>query len=129
MHKFGERCDLVQEGGRVTDPAIDKRMDFHFNALLDVVSEWRKDKTQLQDVPLGGTWRRCCGRAPVPPSLGCPRGPRGVPLGPMSLRARPHRGAELPYGPGAACVHTCRSYCTWFLVFKCSIAFPRGADF
>ncbi|KAK2508789.1 hypothetical protein MC885_021142, partial [Smutsia gigantea] len=53
MHKFGERCDLIQEGGRVTDPAIDKRMDFHFNALLDVVSEWRKDRTQLQDVPLG----------------------------------------------------------------------------
>uniref|UniRef100_A0A8C0QYL0 Lysine demethylase 1B n=1 Tax=Canis lupus dingo TaxID=286419 RepID=A0A8C0QYL0_CANLU len=53
MHKFGERCDLIQEGGRITDPTIDKRMDFHFNALLDVVSEWRKDKTQLQDVPLG----------------------------------------------------------------------------
>lgn len=57
MHKFGERCDLIQEGGRITDPTIDKRMDFHFNALLDVVSEWRKDKTQLQDVPLGGMGR------------------------------------------------------------------------
>ncbi|GAB1298143.1 Lysine-specific histone demethylase 1B [Apodemus speciosus] len=53
MHKLGERCDLIQEGGRITDPTIDKRMDFHFNALLDVVSEWRKDKTLLQDVPLG----------------------------------------------------------------------------
>ncbi|KAM6184896.1 lysine-specific histone demethylase 2 [Rhynchocyon petersi] len=53
MYKFGERCDLIQEGGRITDPTLDKRMDFHFNALLDVVSEWRKDKTQLQDVPLG----------------------------------------------------------------------------
>ncbi|KAM9165047.1 lysine-specific histone demethylase 2 isoform 2-T2 [Pangshura tecta] len=53
MHKLGERCDLIQEGGRITDPTIDKRMDFHFNAILDVVSEWRKDKTQHQDVPLG----------------------------------------------------------------------------
>ncbi|XP_037748995.1 lysine-specific histone demethylase 1B isoform X2 [Chelonia mydas] len=53
MHKLGERCDLIQEGGRITDPTIDKRMDFHFNAILDVVSEWRKDKTQQQDVPLG----------------------------------------------------------------------------
>ncbi|MBN3314364.1 KDM1B demethylase, partial [Atractosteus spatula] len=53
MHKLGERCDLIQEGGRGTDPSIDKRMDFHFNAILDVVSEWRKDKTQLQDAPLG----------------------------------------------------------------------------
>ena len=54
MHKLGERCDLFEEGGQATDPAIDKRMDFHFNAILDVVSEWRKDKTQNQDTPLGG---------------------------------------------------------------------------
>uniref|UniRef100_A0A3P8QXW3 Lysine demethylase 1B n=1 Tax=Astatotilapia calliptera TaxID=8154 RepID=A0A3P8QXW3_ASTCA len=53
MHKLGERCDLFQEGGQVTDPAIDKRMDFHFNAILDVVSEWRKDKSQNQDTALG----------------------------------------------------------------------------
>lgn len=54
MRKLGERCDLFQEGGQVTDPAIDKRMDFHFNAILDVVSEWRKDKSQSQDAPLRG---------------------------------------------------------------------------
>lgn len=54
MHKLGEQCDLFQEGGQATDPAIDKRMDFHFNAILDVVSEWRKDKSQSQDTPLGG---------------------------------------------------------------------------
>ncbi|KAJ6664513.1 hypothetical protein lerEdw1_007170 [Lerista edwardsae] len=53
MHKLGERCDLIQEGGRLTDPTIDKRMDFHFNAILDVVADWRKDKNQHQDVPLG----------------------------------------------------------------------------
>lgn len=55
MHKLGERCDLIQEGGQTTDVSIDKRMDFHFNAILDVVSEWRKDKSQHQDFPLGGT--------------------------------------------------------------------------
>lgn len=60
MHKLGEKCDLIQEGGRITDPTIDKRMDFHFNAILDVVSEWRKDKTQHQDVPLGGKWDMYC---------------------------------------------------------------------
>ncbi|XP_073534930.1 lysine-specific histone demethylase 2 isoform X1 [Phyllobates terribilis] len=53
MWKLREKCDLIQEGGRLTDSAIDKRMDFHFNAILDVVSEWRKDKSQHQDVPLG----------------------------------------------------------------------------
>jgi len=54
MHTLGVRCELLQEGGRVTDPALDKRMDFHFNAVLDAVSEWRKDKPQSQDAPLGG---------------------------------------------------------------------------
>ncbi|KAG7273586.1 hypothetical protein CRUP_019832 [Coryphaenoides rupestris] len=53
MHRLGERCDLFQEGGHMTDSAIDKRMEFHFNAILDVVSEWRKDKSQNQDTPLG----------------------------------------------------------------------------
>ncbi|XP_064409552.1 lysine-specific histone demethylase 2 isoform X3 [Latimeria chalumnae] len=60
MHKLGERCDLIQEGGRITDPTIDKRMDFHFNAILDVVAEWRKDKTQSQDVPLGEKIQEIC---------------------------------------------------------------------
>lgn len=59
MHKLGERCDLFQEGGQVTDKAIDKRMDFHFNAILDVVSEWRKDKSQSQDKPLRGAEHGC----------------------------------------------------------------------
>ncbi|XP_072416997.1 lysine-specific histone demethylase 2 isoform X4 [Chiloscyllium punctatum] len=53
MHKLGDRCDLIEEGGRVVDPTIDKCIDFHFNAMLDVVAEWRKDKKQFQDVPLG----------------------------------------------------------------------------
>ncbi|KAG8571873.1 hypothetical protein GDO81_011814 [Engystomops pustulosus] len=53
MRKLREKCDLIQEGGRFTDPSIDKRMEFHFNAILDVVAEWRKDKSQQQDVPLG----------------------------------------------------------------------------
>uniref|UniRef100_A0A4W4HBL8 [histone-H3]-N(6),N(6)-dimethyl-L-lysine(4) FAD-dependent demethylase n=1 Tax=Electrophorus electricus TaxID=8005 RepID=A0A4W4HBL8_ELEEL len=53
MHKLSERCEILQDRGQSTDPAVDKRMDFHFNAILDVVSEWRKDKTQNQDVPLG----------------------------------------------------------------------------
>uniref|UniRef100_A0A8D2J4D3 L-amino-acid oxidase n=1 Tax=Varanus komodoensis TaxID=61221 RepID=A0A8D2J4D3_VARKO len=53
MHKIGERCDLIQESGRITDPTIDKRMDFHFNSILDVVADWRKDKNQHHDIPLG----------------------------------------------------------------------------
>ncbi|XP_069814050.1 lysine-specific histone demethylase 2 isoform X2 [Dendropsophus ebraccatus] len=53
MRKLRDKCDLIQEGGKITEEAIDKRMEFHFNAILDVVAEWRKDKSQHQDVPLG----------------------------------------------------------------------------
>uniref|UniRef100_A0A6I8QFY2 [histone-H3]-N(6),N(6)-dimethyl-L-lysine(4) FAD-dependent demethylase n=1 Tax=Xenopus tropicalis TaxID=8364 RepID=A0A6I8QFY2_XENTR len=60
MRKLREKCDLIEEGGRLTDPAIDKRMDFHFNAVLDVVAEWRKDKTQNQDAPLGDKIQEIC---------------------------------------------------------------------
>uniref|UniRef100_W5LIC7 [histone-H3]-N(6),N(6)-dimethyl-L-lysine(4) FAD-dependent demethylase n=1 Tax=Astyanax mexicanus TaxID=7994 RepID=W5LIC7_ASTMX len=60
MHKLRDRCDLIQEGGHITDPAIDKRMDFHFNAILDVVSDWRKDKSQHMDAPLGEKIQEVC---------------------------------------------------------------------
>ncbi len=53
MRKMHERCDLVQDDGSITDLALDKRVDFHFNAMLDAIAEWRKDKTQSHDVALG----------------------------------------------------------------------------
>ena len=53
MRKMRERCDLVEEDGSITDLALDKRVDFHFNAMLDAIAEWRKDKTQSHDVALG----------------------------------------------------------------------------
>lgn len=53
VQKLHHRCDLVEEGGQSVDSTSDKRVDFHFNAMLDAVAEWRKDKKLSEDVPLG----------------------------------------------------------------------------
>ncbi|XP_061405386.1 LOW QUALITY PROTEIN: lysine-specific histone demethylase 2 [Lethenteron reissneri] len=53
MHVLGEACELLDESGRVTDPALDKRMDFHFNALLDIIAQWRTTTEPAHDVSLG----------------------------------------------------------------------------
>ena len=42
MKCIGDKCDLVEENGKVVDMEADERGDFHFNALLDAVAEWRK---------------------------------------------------------------------------------------
>ncbi|XP_077989973.1 lysine-specific histone demethylase 2-like [Glandiceps talaboti] len=51
MRKMVDKCELFQETGRVTDRRLDRRVDFHFNAMLDAVAEWRKDV--MDDVNLG----------------------------------------------------------------------------
>eukprot|EP00057_Strongylocentrotus_purpuratus_P012839 XP_011667313.1 PREDICTED: lysine-specific histone demethylase 1B [Strongylocentrotus purpuratus] len=53
LRKMHERCDLLGEGGVVTDLHVDKRVEFHFNAMLDAIAEWRKDKFSSSDSPLG----------------------------------------------------------------------------
>ncbi|XP_033123359.1 lysine-specific histone demethylase 1B-like [Anneissia japonica] len=53
MRKMHIRCDLVEEDGSVTDITIDKRVDFHFNAMLDAIAEWKRDnENQLDDLSL-----------------------------------------------------------------------------
>ncbi|XP_070534432.1 lysine-specific histone demethylase 2-like [Ptychodera flava] len=46
MRKMVDKCELFQETGKVTDRRLDRRVDFHFNAMLDAVAEWRKDVTE-----------------------------------------------------------------------------------
>ena len=56
MKHIRERwCDLLQENGEIADADTDKKMDFHFNALLDAIAERRSDKTLLPDVSLEGS--------------------------------------------------------------------------
>ncbi|XP_071959369.1 lysine-specific histone demethylase 2-like [Antedon mediterranea] len=53
MRKMHIRCDLVEEDGSVTDTTVDKRVDFHFNAMLDAIAEWRRDnENKLDDLSL-----------------------------------------------------------------------------
>ena len=65
MHALRPRCDLFdgsREGkGRRGSPTkavssqYDKRMDFHFNALLDIIVEWRQAQAMdALDCSLGG---------------------------------------------------------------------------
>ena len=52
MKCIGDKCDLLEENGKVVDMETDERGDFHFNALLDAVADWRK-QTKI-DCSLGG---------------------------------------------------------------------------
>ena len=40
------------EDGTPVSYDMDRRMDFHFNAILDIIAEWRKSKELCQDVSL-----------------------------------------------------------------------------
>ncbi|XP_076457291.1 lysine-specific histone demethylase 2-like isoform X2 [Babylonia areolata] len=46
VQKVGERCQLLQRGGGVVDVATDRRLHFHFNALLDALCQWRTGCSQ-----------------------------------------------------------------------------------
>ncbi|XP_023231104.1 lysine-specific histone demethylase 1B-like [Centruroides sculpturatus] len=45
-----EKCDLYDDNGAPTSVAIDQRVEFHFNAMLDAVAQWRKG--QIHDINL-----------------------------------------------------------------------------
>ncbi|KAH9513684.1 Lysine-specific histone demethylase 1B [Bulinus truncatus] len=45
-------CQLITEGGNFVDNKQDHRIEFHYNAILDIVSEWKKNKKDIADVPL-----------------------------------------------------------------------------
>jgi len=77
MHILRPRCDLYDGGDgdkeskkrRIRKSAnspvsaeCDKRMDFHFNALLDIITEWRQAQEQdAVDCSLGGETIITCG--------------------------------------------------------------------
>lgn len=52
MKPIGDKCELIEEDGSLVDVATDERVDFHFNALLDAVADWRKHSEV--DCSLGG---------------------------------------------------------------------------
>ncbi|KAL8581082.1 hypothetical protein ACOMHN_012733 [Nucella lapillus] len=50
VQQVRDRCQLLQACGGQVDAATDRRLHFHFNALLDALCQWRK--TSTQDVAL-----------------------------------------------------------------------------
>ncbi|XP_074656129.1 lysine-specific histone demethylase 2-like [Tubulanus polymorphus] len=49
MKHIREKCDLIDDKGNVVGDTIDRRVDFHFNAMLDIVADWRRDKRLNDD--------------------------------------------------------------------------------
>jgi lysine-specific histone demethylase 1B len=49
MKHIKEKCDLIDEEGITADSDVDRRIDFHFNAMLDIVAEWRKGRDMSED--------------------------------------------------------------------------------
>jgi len=45
-----DRCWLVDESGKLVDVDSDSKLDFHFDAMLDQVVEWKKQAHQDNDL-------------------------------------------------------------------------------
>ena len=54
MRRITDKCGLIHESGVVTDGNVDRRIDFHFNAMLDIVADWRKNHSDDIDYSLLG---------------------------------------------------------------------------
>ncbi|KAK3087785.1 hypothetical protein FSP39_010562 [Pinctada imbricata] len=52
VKEMSEKCNLFMEDGSPVPEDMDRRMDFHFNAILDTIAEWRKNKELSQDISL-----------------------------------------------------------------------------
>lgn len=44
VRELGENCVLISDDGEVVDDAVDKRMQFHFEAMLDINKQVRKEE-------------------------------------------------------------------------------------
>lgn len=55
MNSLSDSCEVINVNGELMDKQTDERMDFHFNAILDIIADWRKGKELTQDTSLLGT--------------------------------------------------------------------------
>ncbi|GFR69599.1 lysine-specific histone demethylase 1B [Elysia marginata] len=47
-----DNCPLITAAGQLVPEDLDHRIEFHYNAILDIVSDWRRGRTSQADVPL-----------------------------------------------------------------------------
>lgn len=52
IKEISEKCYLINKTGQQVDDKIDSQMDFHFNAILDIIADWRRNKDPVQDLSL-----------------------------------------------------------------------------
>ena len=52
LKEYSDHCVLFDESGEKVDEKTDARMEFHFNAMLDINNQMRKDKTFTTDASL-----------------------------------------------------------------------------
>ena len=52
MKSIGDNCELLDEDGSPIDAETDEKVNFHFNALLDAIADWRRHSQE--DFSLGG---------------------------------------------------------------------------
>lgn len=52
LKELGDNCVLLSDGGEIVDDKVDKRMQFHFEAMLDINKQLRKE--QEKDISLLG---------------------------------------------------------------------------
>ncbi|XP_052085769.1 lysine-specific histone demethylase 2-like [Mytilus californianus] len=57
IKELSEKCCLLQKGGVKVEEKTDSQMDFHFNAILDIIADWRRNKEILQDLSLMDKFR------------------------------------------------------------------------
>lgn len=54
VNSLSDSCEVINVNGELMDKQTDERMDFHFNAILDIIADWRKGKELAQDTSLLG---------------------------------------------------------------------------
>lgn len=47
-----DHCDLFTIDGQLTEANLDHRIEVHFNAILDSIAEWRRNRSQDEDSDL-----------------------------------------------------------------------------
>ncbi|XP_035828739.1 lysine-specific histone demethylase 1B [Aplysia californica] len=52
LEQPNDDCRLITEDGNVIEDSLDRRIEFHYNAILDIIAEWRKGREDKADVDL-----------------------------------------------------------------------------
>lgn len=52
VRELSDKCCLINPNGEKVNEKMDSQMDFHFNAILDIIADWRRNKDSVMDLSL-----------------------------------------------------------------------------